>query len=326
MKLGIDPKVDYAFKWLFGNQKNTSILIHLLHAILNPTPDEQIVEIQILNPFNEKMALDEKLSILDIKARDQLGRQFNIEMQMLATPALKQRILYYWGKLYTEQLQSGQDYSLLKPTISICFVDGVLYPKVPEYHLWFQLMSPQKDIVLTDHLQKDIVLTDHLRIHFFELPKFHRPLEELTTPLESWLYFLRYAEGLNPESLPESLDTTEIRQAMEVLMMLARVDIQKEIYEGRIKARRDERMRLVDAQEEGRAEGHAKGHAKGHAEGRAEGLEEGLEKGRAEGLIGRIEFSQKLLRREVTTREALEEMPLEELEELAVQLERELLG
>jgi predicted transposase/invertase (TIGR01784 family) len=105
MMLGIDPKVDYAFKWLFGNQKNTSILIHLLHAILNPAPDEQIVEIQILNPINDKMALDEKLSILDIKVRDQLGRQFNIEMQMLATATLKQRILYYWGKLYTEQLQ-----------------------------------------------------------------------------------------------------------------------------------------------------------------------------------------------------------------------------
>ena len=289
MILGIDPKVDYAFKWLFGNQKNTSILIHLLHAILNPAPEEQIVEIQILNPFNDKMALDEKLSILDIKARDQLGRQFNIEMQMLATANLKQRILYYWGKLYTEQLQSGQNYNLLKPTISICFVDGLLFPAVPEYHLWFQLISPQKGVVLTDHL----------RIHFFELPKFQRPLEALTTPLEAWLYFLRYAEDLNPESLPEPLDTPEIRQAMEVLMMLARVDIQKEIYEGRIKARRDERMRLIDTL----------------AEGRAEGV-----------LIGRIEFAQKLLRREVTPRAALEAMPLEALEALAVQLERELLG
>jgi predicted transposase/invertase (TIGR01784 family) len=151
MMLGIDPKVDYAFKWLFGNQKNTSILIHLLHAILNPAPEEQIMEIQILNPFNDKMALDEKLSILDIKARDQLGRQFNIEMQMLATAVLKQRILYYWGKLYTEQLQSGQNYGLLKPTISICFVDGVLFPAVPEYHLWFQLISPLNGIALTDH-------------------------------------------------------------------------------------------------------------------------------------------------------------------------------
>jgi hypothetical protein len=42
----------------------------------------------MLNPFKEKMALDEKLSILNIKARDQLGRQFNIEMQMVGFPAL----------------------------------------------------------------------------------------------------------------------------------------------------------------------------------------------------------------------------------------------
>jgi predicted transposase/invertase (TIGR01784 family) len=305
MILGIDPKVDYAFKWLFGNQKNTSILIHLLHAILNPAPEEQIAEIQILNPFTDKMALDEKLSILDIKARDQLGRQFNIEMQMLASATLKQRILYYWGKLYTEQLQSGQNYGLLKPTISICFVDGVLFPAVDEYHLWFQLMSPQKGIVLTDHLC----------VHFFELPKFQRPLEELTTPLESWLYFLRYAESLNPQSLPGSLDTPEMRQAMEVLMMLTRVDIQKEIYEGRLKARRDEQMRLTDTL------------AEGLAKGRAEGLAEGLAKGQAKGvLIGRIEFAQKLMRREMTPRAALEAMPTEELEAIAGQLEQELLA
>ena len=216
---------------------------------------------------------------------------------MLAAATLRQRILYYWGKLYTEQLQSGQNYGLLKPTISICFVDGVLFPAVSEYHLWFQLISPRNGVVLTDHLC----------IHFFELPKFQRPLEALTTPLEGWLYFLRYAEDLNPESLPEPLDTPEIRQAMEVLMILARVDIQKEIYEGRIKARRDEHMRLIDTLAEGRAEG------------REEGREEGV-------LIGRIEFAQKLLRREVTPRAALEAMPLEALEALAVQLERELLG
>jgi predicted transposase/invertase (TIGR01784 family) len=159
--------------------------------------------------------------------------------------------------------------------------------------------------------QKGIVLTDHLRIHFFELPKFQRPLESLTTPLEAWLYFLRYAEDLNPESLPEPLDTPEIRQATEVLMMLSRVDIQKEIYEGRIKARRDEHMRLVDALEEGRA----KGQAEGRAEGRAEGV-----------LIGRIELAQKLMRREVTPRAALEAMTLEELEAIAGQLEQELLA
>jgi hypothetical protein len=62
------------------------------------------------------------------------------------------------------------------------------------------------------------------------------------------------------------------------------------------------------------------------AEGLAKGRAEELAKGRTEGFIGRIEFAQKLMRREVTTRATLEAMPLEALEALAVQLERELLG
>ena len=38
---------------------------------------------RVLNPYSEKMALDDKLSILDIKARDNQGRLFNVEMQMV---------------------------------------------------------------------------------------------------------------------------------------------------------------------------------------------------------------------------------------------------
>ena len=89
--------------------------------------------------------------------------------------------------------------------------------------------------------------------------------------------------------------------------MLAQVDIQKEIYEGRIKARRDERMRWNDALTEG--------HAEGRAEGRAEGI-----------LMGRIEVAQKLLHREGKPRAELEALTLEALESLAEELERELLG
>jgi flagellar biosynthesis/type III secretory pathway protein FliH len=124
---------------------------------------------------------------------------------------------------------------------------------------------------------------------------------------------------------------------MEALTMLTRVDIQKEIYEGRLKARRDERMWRIDALAEGRAEGLEQGRAEGLAQGLEKGLAQGLEKGLAQGLekglaqglekgllLGRIEFAQKLLRREGTPRADLEAMPLEALEALAAQLEQEL--
>src|SRR5208283_4937151 len=127
MILGVDPKVDYAFKHVFGREATRPILIDVLESVLNPVPGHHILDIELLNPFNPKEALDDKLSILDIKARDQTGRQFNIEMQMLAFPYYEKRILYYACKLHQQQLHEGEDYVELEPTISISFLNHVLF-------------------------------------------------------------------------------------------------------------------------------------------------------------------------------------------------------
>src|SRR5437868_8434596 len=130
MILGIDPTVDYAFKHLLGRESTRPILISVLDSVLNPAPGLQIKDLELLNPFNPKEALDGKLSILDIKARDESGRQFNVEMQMLAFPSYEKRIVYYWSRLYQQQLHEGEDYLELKPTISISFLDHLLFPDV----------------------------------------------------------------------------------------------------------------------------------------------------------------------------------------------------
>jgi flagellar biosynthesis/type III secretory pathway protein FliH len=101
-------------------------------------------------------------------------------------------------------------------------------------------------------------------------------------------------------------------------------------------------MYRIDALAEGRAEGLAEGLAQGLVQGRTEGLAQGLAQGRTEGLaqglaqgrteglaqgaIGRIEFAQRLLRREGIPRADLEAMSLAALEALAAQLEQEALG
>jgi len=73
MILGINPTVDYAFKHLLGRESTRPILIDVLESVLQPAPGRHIRDLELLNPFNPKEALDDKLSILDIKARDQAG-------------------------------------------------------------------------------------------------------------------------------------------------------------------------------------------------------------------------------------------------------------
>ena len=54
MILDIDPKVDYAFKHLFGRETTRPILINVLDSVLNPATGHQIQDIELLNPFNPK--------------------------------------------------------------------------------------------------------------------------------------------------------------------------------------------------------------------------------------------------------------------------------
>src|SRR5205814_10411317 len=137
-------------------------------SVLQPASGHGIGEVELLNPFNPKEALNDKLSILDIKARDQSGRQFNIEMQMLAFRYYEKRILYYGARLHQQQLHEGQDYLELKPTISISFLDHVLFPDVLDYHLRFRLLE-------TSH---SFPLTEDIEFHILELPKFTKSATE----------------------------------------------------------------------------------------------------------------------------------------------------
>jgi predicted transposase/invertase (TIGR01784 family) len=302
---GIDPKIDYAFKRLFGSEPNQLLLIDLLNAVLQPPPAGRVVGLEILNPFNDKESLDDKLSIVDIKARDQSGRQFNVEMQLLAYPDFRQRVLYYWARLHQQQLHEGEAYAQLRPTISICFVNHIVFKQVPAYHLRFSLQEPVHQVVFTEDLA----------LHMLELPKFARSADELATPLDAWLYFLRYAEGLDTVALPPALRVPEIKRAMEVLTMLTQSDLERERYEARVKLERDRISNLLSARKEGLQEGRA--------EGRAEGLKEGREIGE---LVGRIHSYQELLGRALTPTQELLDIPLEELyrrvEELKQQLRR----
>lgn len=286
MKPQTDPKVDYAFKQVFGREQSKPALMSLLDAVLQPELGQSIVGLDLLNPFNEKEAFDDKTSVLDIKARDQSGRQFNVEMQMLAYGAFRQRALYYWARLHQAQLQEGDDYPVLRPTIAVCFVDTPLFPEITDHHLIFELRERYHQTLFTDQMA----------VHILELPKFKKSVDELLTPLDRWLFFLQHAVNLDIDALPEPLNVPELRWAIGDLIMISQSDRERELYESRLKMRRDISSAITEA----------------------------AEKGESKGQIARIQSFQRLLRQNITSREDLQGRPLAELERLASQLEDQL--
>jgi predicted transposase/invertase (TIGR01784 family) len=286
MMLGIDPKVDYAFQYLLGRESTKSILIDVLNIVLNPPPGHEIVGIELLNPLNLQEALDDKLSILDIKARDQSGRLFNVEMQMLAQAHYAKRVVYYSARVHKDQLKEGQNYGLICQTISINFLNHVLFPKVSDHHLCFHLLED------THHFQ----MTDDLEFHNLELPKFKKRLDELKTGLDIWLYFLRNAEKIDPAALPAVLRHPTIVRAIEELKMLTNSDIDREIYERRRKFQLDHDSAIIGAMREGEQRGKQ---------------------------IGTIHAFQRVLGLPQTPERQLEALSMEELNRCAVELEKQ---
>ena len=156
------------------------------------------------------------------KTHDEIGRQYNIEMQMQGSSALTHRLLYYWARLHVSQLKEGDKFDELRPTISICFVNTVLFPKLPEYHLQFELRSAR---------YPQVVFSNQQSMHLVQLPRLRATVEQLVGPMEAWCYFLIHGETLDTDNLPGTLRTALIPEAMETLAMISQTDLERERYE-----------------------------------------------------------------------------------------------
>ena len=94
MKHRIDPKIDCVFKALLGSEENRNLLVHFLNAVLADDLSAPITEAEILNPYNDKEFLDDKLSVVDVKAKDSEGRLYQIEIQLSTYRHLPVRMVY----------------------------------------------------------------------------------------------------------------------------------------------------------------------------------------------------------------------------------------
>ncbi|NUQ66299.1 MAG: Rpn family recombination-promoting nuclease/putative transposase [Pirellulales bacterium] len=219
---------------------------------------------------------------------------------MVPAPSFPGRFLYYWSSMYGSQLKEGERYEELRPVISICFLDGILFPECDDYHLRFQLLEA------TAHFP----LSDDLDMHLFQLPHFTKTLDELDTDLDLWLYILNNGRGMDTESLPARLRVAEIEEALEAWAMLTEDRTKREIYEAREKARRDaEDWRSALERSEQRVQ---------------DSFTEGRQAGLTEGLVGQIRLCEELLAHAPRAEAELAAMSIDGLRQLADQLHAEL--
>lgn len=249
----LNPKIDFVFKKIFGSEEHPEILISFLNAVLKP--QKPIVSVEIKNSDLEKEYIEDKFSRLDVKALTSNKEIINIEIQLKNEYNMIQRSLYYWSKLYEEQLSEGDRYDKLSRTVCINILD-FKYLKNDRFHNGYRL----KEIETNEEL------TDLQEIHFIEIPKLKRfeSTEEIVDLLEGWVEFLRDPESEVIRKL--EMSNKEIREAKDELYRLSRNSKERELYYLREKSLRDEISALANAEEKGLKEGLKQGLLEGKLE------------------------------------------------------------
>jgi predicted transposase/invertase (TIGR01784 family) len=181
-----DVKNDIAFRKIFGNEQNTAPLISFLNASLELEGDSRVVSVSIANPYQFTRIAGEKATILDVRATDQSGRKFVVEMQVADKTGFDKRVQYYISRDYSMQIDKGEDYPLLSPAYFIGILDFP-FGTDTDYHTRHLILNKNTQ----EHLLKDV------QFSFIELPKFDKEEEELGTPIDKWTFFIKHSEELH---------------------------------------------------------------------------------------------------------------------------------
>ena len=257
----VDPRIDFAFKKIFGSEDTKDILISFLESLMGLEGDKRIKELQILDPYQAPKIKDMKYSVLDVKCTDCRGINYVVEMQIRKVRAFLKRIQDNAAKAYVNQIASAEDYPKLNQVIAITITDFMLFDELGHY----VSLHETKEQITGKAFLNDIV---H---YFIELSKFKKLLGDLDNVLDKWIFFIKKAGKL--EDVPERLNEEPFRHAFEKARV-ANMDREEfEIYEKAGMAIADSRGAVELARDEGKEEGIQIGEQKG--------LQKGLQKGEA---------------------------------------------
>jgi predicted transposase/invertase (TIGR01784 family) len=249
MRRTLDPKSDIVFKMLFGDPRNSGLLVKVLNDVLGADPPT--TEVTILNPMPPKKLINEKGIALDVRARRTDGEQYDVEMQCYRHSAYRERSLYYLTRIYGEQLTSGMDYTKLCPCRAIWITD-FRELRGERFHSTFRLLE------VHDHEE----FTGHFELHLLELPKLGRGVSQKDGPkAEKWGRFLEAETDEELERL--AMSDPDLQEAKEALERLSADPEARMLAEQRRMAQISYQLDLnrtrEDALRQGRTEGHAEG-------------------------------------------------------------------
>ncbi|GHU87970.1 hypothetical protein FACS1894174_07690 [Bacteroidia bacterium] len=241
----VDPLTDFGFKWLFFNELNKDLLINFLNEIIRE--EGLVTDIRYLPPEQLGYSEKERRAVFDIFCTNEKGEYFVVEMQRAKQPYFRDRSIFYASLPVRRQAPKGSWNFCLKAVYLVAILDFVLFNEFEE---------DKEQVIEHIHLVRErtkTVYSRKLNFVFVELPKFRKPVEELSTNTDNWLFSLKNLSTL--EGRPPEVQG-KIFEKLFKSMEIERLTVEDmEAYKKSVLEYRDVRDSVEYAREEGREEG-----------------------------------------------------------------------
>ncbi|MES2615130.1 MAG: Rpn family recombination-promoting nuclease/putative transposase [Bdellovibrionota bacterium] len=241
----LDPKIDFCFKQIFGN--NETNFINFTNDILKLEGNKKIEHATFINIELPPDKDDDKESRLDVLATLTDKTTINIEIQCKNLRDFEKRSLYYFSKIYASKIQKGDTYHALTPVIVINILNFKLFHDTEHF---------DSRLIIKDDLTNIQRMKD-FEAYFFELPKLKENCYTHSSKREQWMSFLKNPQKENLRKL--AMQNQGIARAVESLEILSHDPNARIAYETRRKAIMDYESGLLASRLEGRLEGLVEG-------------------------------------------------------------------
>ncbi|MCZ0932059.1 MAG: Rpn family recombination-promoting nuclease/putative transposase, partial [Oligoflexia bacterium] len=245
-----------------SDKQQTSTLTNKQEHLSNPKNQLELKETSVY-----PKRLNKKQIVLDLRVKLNTGENINVEMQTISQKHFLKRILFYWAKLYSQDLEKGEDYNKINPAYSLIFTTfPVLDKQITDFISSFSIRRDKKPY----HL-----FNEDLKIVIVELSKLTKSCNDLLDLKEKWCYFLRESGNITEEDYKYLSRDEEMKMALKHFNKLSK---DEELYQEELTrqislvAYNLDRQGLWD-------EGIQKGLQKGLKQGKTLGKQEGLAQG-----------------------------------------------
>ena len=239
----IPLKYDFSFKYLFQNE---AVRRHFISDALG-IPLKEIRSVRMANTFLWKQYWKQKQGILDVVLELNDDRKVNIELQIEVMSYWDKRGLFYWAKMFTEGLLSGQKYKKLKRCICISIL-GFNLDNRPEYHKVYRLRDE------TGH-----EFSDMMEIHVIELNKTLNG----TNRMDEWIRLFNAKTEEDLDMLEANTKNVGILEAIKEVRIMSLRKTLRLMHEARLKEIRDRDAREDYVRNEGIELGRSEGRSQG---------------------------------------------------------------